>query len=456
MQLMRRLLLFWILVLPASVSFAEEAVLLTIHDAIGPATADYFIRGVKTAQEQNAGLVILELDTPGGLDASMRDMIQTILSADVPVATYVSPGGSRAASAGTYLLYASHVAAMAPATNLGSATPVPISGGDDWNPTKKEPPVEPPIGTEETPTEKSEAPVKDTAMQRKVINDAVAYIRSLAQLRGRNAEWAEAAVVDAVNITANEALDINVIDVVATDVSDLLRQVDGTTVDLDGTEVTLSTQGMTVTRIDPDWRTQLLSIITNPSVAAMLLLVGIYGLLLEGYNPGALVPGIVGAIAALLALYAFQVLPVNYAGLGLIILGVILMAAEFFVPSFGALGLGGIVAFVVGSIILIDSDMPGFGVSPWLIGSVATAGALGVLGIIYMADSMRRRRPVSGAEQMLGATAEALQDFDEQGTVFVHGERWNAVTRQPISKGQRVRIHAMDGLTVHVEPVSEN
>ncbi len=451
MQLKRRLLVFWLLLFLPPISMAGEAILLTIHDAIGPATADYFIRGVETAQEQNATLVILELDTPGGLDASMRDMIQTILSSDVPVATFVSPGGSRAASAGTYLLYASHVAAMAPATNLGSATPVPISGGEDWNPTKKDSP----LGAEDPPTEETETPSRDTAMQRKVMNDAVAYIRSLAQLRNRNADWAEAAVVDAVNITAREALEQNVIDVVATDVANLLEQIDGKTVDVDGTELTLDTEGLTLNRVEPDWRTKLLSVITNPSVAAMLLLVGIYGLLLEGYNPGALVPGIVGAIAVLLALYAFQVLPVNYAGLGLIVLGVILMAAEFFVPSFGALGLGGIVAFVVGSIILIDSDMPGFGVSPWLIGSVATVGALGVLGIVYMADSMRRRRPVSGAEQMLGSTAEALQDFDSQGTVFVHGERWNAVTKQPISKGQRVRIHALDGLTLHVEPISE-
>lgn len=451
MQLKRRLLVFWLLLFLPPISMAGEAILLTIHDAIGPATADYFIRGVETAQEQNATLVILELDTPGGLDASMRDMIQTILSSDVPVATFVSPGGSRAASAGTYLLYASHVAAMAPATNLGSATPVPISGGEDWNPTKKDSP----LGAEDPPTEETETPSRDTAMQRKVMNDAVAYIRSLAQLRNRNADWAEAAVVDAVNITAREALEQNVIDVVATDVANLLEQIDGKTVDVDGTELTLDTEGLTLSRVEPDWRTKLLSVITNPSVAAMLLLVGIYGLLLEGYNPGALVPGIVGAIAVLLALYAFQVLPVNYAGLGLIVLGVILMAAEFFVPSFGALGLGGIVAFVVGSIILIDSDMPGFGVSPWLIGSVATVGALGVLGIVYMADSMRRRRPVSGAEQMLGSTAEALQDFDSQGTVFVHGERWNAVTKQPISKGQRVRIHALDGLTLHVEPISE-
>lgn len=448
--------------LVALVSFAEDtelddgahhAVLLRIEGAIGPATSDYFIRGVEQAEKDGAKLVILTMDTPGGLDSSMRDMIKVILSSPIPVVTYVSPSGSRAASAGTYILYASHVAAMAPATNLGAATPVQIGGA----PT----PVEPQKDAESEDGNDGEGADEDTknpplsspstAMERKAINDAIAYIRGLAEKRGRNAEWAEEAVRDAVSLPAEEALERNVIDLLARDLSDLLVQLDGRVVEIEDREVSLSTAGMIIDRIEPDWRTQLLSVITNPNVAYLLMLVGIYGLIFEGYNPGAIVPGVVGAISLLLALFAFQVLPVNYAGLALILLGVILMIAEVFAPSFGALGIGGVVAFVIGSVILIDTDVPGFAVSKVLIGSVGLIGSVTLMAIIGFAVRARVSPVITGHEQLVGSIAEATKDFEEHGTVRVLGELWNARSKQPVERGQRVRVISVDGLLLDVE-----
>lgn len=436
----------------------RTATLLTIQGAIGPATADFLVRGIARAQDSGSALVVIEMDTPGGLDTSMRNIIQAILDSSVPVATYVYPQGARAASAGTYILYASHVAAMAPATNLGAATPVAIGGSASPAPAAS--PAEPEndeaedeaAPSAESDDEPAAAPEPGSAMERKAINDAVAYIRSLAEHHGRNADWAERAVRAAESLSARQALATNVIDVIASDPADLLEQIDGREVEVRGKTVTLDTAGLVYERIEPDWRTRLLSVISNPTVAYMLMLLGIYGLIFEGYNPGAILPGVVGAIALLLALFSFQVLPVNYAGLALIALGVILMIAEFLAPSFGALGIGGVIAFVFGSLILIDTDVPGFSRPTGLIATLATVAGGGLLGLVWVAVRARGQPVVSGVEQLTKMTAQALDDFDREGPVWVHGERWNARSRTPVTKGQMLIVTKVDGLLLHVEP----
>lgn len=432
------------------------ALVLDIRDAIGPATSNYFVRALERARESNARLVILQLDTPGGLDAAMRDMIRATLSSEIPVVTFVAPSGARAASAGTFLLYASHIAAMAPATNVGAATPVQIgapskpqpdtdergSGKEDERASDKE--------GEGKPAETDSAP--ESAGERKVVNDAVAYIRGLAELRNRNADWAEAAVRSAASLSARQALEQRVIDVVAADIPDLLRQIDGRRVQVLGKEQVLSTATLQIERIEPDWRTRVLAVLTNPNVAYLLMLAGVYGLLLEGYNPGAILPGVVGAISLLLALYAFQILPVNYAGLGLMILGLALITAEAFAPSFGVLGLGGIAAFVVGSIILMDTKVPGFQVARALIGGVALIGGLVFLLTAGFLVRARRQKVVTGPEQLLQETAVALEDFEHTGMVRLHAEIWRAHSATPVRQGQRLRVLRVTGLAVEVEP----
>ncbi len=446
----------------------SSVTLLTVRDAISPATSDYIVRGIERAEASNAALVVIELDTPGGLDTAMRDIIQAILSSNVPVATYVSPPGARAASAGTYILYASHIAAMAEATNTGAATPVQIGGSspigdpggspaepadDDADETSGEDAGDEAPASDSEPESSPGAPEPGSASERKAVNDAVAYIRSLAEQRDRNADWAEGAVRSGHSISARAALENNVIDIVAGDLPDLLRQADGRTITVAGRSVTLETEGLVIDRVEPDWRTRLLAVISNPTIAYILMLVGIYGLLFEGYNPGAIVPGVVGAVSLLLALFAFQVLPVNYAGFALIVLGIILMAAEFLVPSFGALGMGGIAAFVFGSVILIDTDVPGFGVSRTLITMISATGATALLGVIWLAMKARAQPIVSGHEQMAEMTAEALDDFDGEGIVWAHGERWRARSSAPVKKGQLLRVTHVEGLVLHVEPV---
>lgn len=433
----------------------RHAVKLTIADAIGPATADYLVRGIQTAEERGAEIVILQLDTPGGLTESTRDIIHAILGSSVPVAIWVAPSGSRAASAGTYMLYASHVAAMARSTHLGAATPVPLGGGgapgeesDD-----RDDDTESGDDTDAAEDESGERPAQGAAGDMKAINDAVAYIRGLAELRGRNAEWAEKAVREAASLTSSKALEQNVIDLVANDLDDLLQQMDGRTVKMPAGEITLATAGLAVEAIEPDWRTRLLATITNPNIAYLLLIIGLYGLLLEGYNPGAIVPGVVGAISLLIAGYALQLLPVNFAGLALIILGVILIVAETFVASFGALGIGGVIALVIGSIILIDSDVPGFEVSSSLIGSVGLLAGLVMLGTLYLIMRSRRKPVASGMEYILNDTATAMHDFDGDGRVFLQGEIWNATATRPVRKDQKLRVTAIDGLHLTVEPV---
>ncbi|TDJ15996.1 MAG: nodulation protein NfeD [Gammaproteobacteria bacterium] len=430
-----------------------DALLLELNGVIGPATSDFIERGIERAAADGNQAVILRVDTPGGLDTSMRVIIKSILASPVPVIVYVAPSGARAASAGTYILYASHYAAMAPATNLGAATPIPIgpgmapSGGDEESPGKRDP---------EEAADRDKEPVSpQKAMGRKMVNDAVAYIRSLAELRGRNAEWAEEAVRMGASLSAEEALAKHVIDAMAEDVDDLLAKLDGRKIKIRDTELTLNTGDWTVETLEPDWRNQLLAVLTNPNVAYILMLLGIYGLILELYNPGALIPGIVGAISLVLALYAFHVLPVNYAGVALILIGVALIVAELFLPSFGVIGIGGVAAFVIGSIILMDTDIEGYGVSMPLVITVGVAAAALFTATVLLAVRQRKRPIVSGREEMIGARAEALESFSETGQVRAHGEIWSARASQPVVLGQSLRIMDIDGLILEVEPLRE-
>ncbi|MFP4607385.1 NfeD family protein [Thiohalospira sp.] len=430
---------------------AEAAVhRLSVDGPIGPATADYIERGLEEAATEGAAAVILALDTPGGLTSSTRRINDAILASPVPVIGHVAPAGARAASAGTYLLYATHIAAMAPGTHLGAATPVQLGGDAPEVPGDAEGEGEPGEGEAEEP-----APEPESATERKAVNDAVAYLRGLAELRGRNADWAEAAVREAATLTADEAEERGVIDLTADNTAALLAAVDGRTVSLPGGERTLATEGASVSDRAPDWRTRLLETITHPNVAYILLIIGIYGLIFEFANPGGLVPGIAGAICLLLALYALQALPVNYAGVALILLGVALMVAEAFAPSFGALGLGGVIAFVAGSLLLIDTHAPGFGISIPLIATMAILSAGILLVIARLAVRSHRNPVVSGAEEIAGAEGVATAAFSDHGWVHLHGEAWQAESPRPVAAGQRVRVTGRDGLTLHVEPLDQ-
>ncbi len=437
-----RLLLFvlgLILIVPARAATVQ---VLTVVGAIGPASADYLVRGIDRAARQGATLAVIELDTPGGLDTSMRDIIKAILASPIRVATYVAPKGARAASAGTYILYASHVAAMAPATNLGAATPVELAPGTD----KPAPPN--PSGDSKPP----DSPPGDAKM-RKAVHDAAAYIRGLAELRGRNVEWAERAVREAVSLSAPEALALKVIDTVATDLDDLLEQLNGRKIKMNGQMLTLDTANATIERVLPDWRSRLLSVIGDPGIAYILMLLGIYGLLYEFSNPGLGLPGVAGGICLLLALFALQLMPISYVGLGLILLGIVLMTAEALLPSFGALGLGGVIAFVLGSVMLIDTDLPGYGVSWALIAPLSATTALFSFLVAGMALRARGRPVITGAEELPGSEGEALADIQTQGWARVHGELWRVQSPRPLRRGAKMRVTARRGLTLDVEPI---
>ncbi len=448
----------WVLALLLAISCtganAAPVLVLKLQDAIGPASTDYIVRGIAKAQERQAGLVVLMLDTPGGLDTSMRQIIQAILSSSTPVVVYVAPEGARAASAGTYILYAAHVAAMAPATTLGAATPVAIG-----LPGSGRPPA--PAETGDTPPDRGKngkagkagakppgAPAD--AISAKAVNDASAFIRGLAQMRGRNAQWAERAVREAVSLSAGEALRENVIDLVAADLPDLLRQLEGRTVEVQGVRRTLHTQGQSTELVLPDWRQRLLAVIANPSFALILLMIGIYGLFFEFSSPGAVLPGVAGAICLLLALFALQLLPVNYAGLALILLGMAFFAAELVVPS-GLLGAGGVVAFVAGAILLFDRDVPGFGVPLPLIFGLAASSAVVVFLLGSMAMRARRRPVLGGPEEMPGELGEVVYVQGDEAWAEVRGERWRVRSEAPLTPGQRIRVLRIEGLTLQVQ-----
>mgnify|MGYP003633321846 CR=1 FL=1 len=427
----------------------REVPVLTIDGAIGPATADYVSNGIASAVEKGAPMVVIRMDTPGGLDISMREIIRVIVNAPMPVVTYVSPSGARAASAGAFILTASHVAAMAPGTNVGAATPVQLGApGPAAAPESK--------GEDENKSEGSKPSGQKggNASEAKALNDAIAYIRSLAEMRGRNADWAETAVRDAASLSAQSALQQNVIDIVARDDTALLTQLNGRSVKVGAGEVRLDTRGIVLSELTPNWRTRLLAAITNPNIALILMMLGAYGLLFEFMNPGALYPGTIGAICLLVGLYALSALPVNYAGIALILLGMALMAAEAFSPSFGILGIGGVIAFALGATIMFDSDIPEFRIALPVLGAVAVASLGATLLTAKLALESRRSKVVSGREEMVGASGHVLDWKGTSGHVHVHGERWRASGTGEFAAGQLVRVVGLEGLTLAIEPIS--
>jgi membrane-bound serine protease (ClpP class) len=423
----------------------QQAVILDIDGAIGPAIADYISNQLAAVKPGDTGLVILRMNTPGGLASSMREIIRAILASPVPVTTYVAPSGARAASAGTYIAYASAVAAMAPGTNIGAATPIQIGGGSLLPSEKKKPDDKAKAGNAE-PSEPADTET------RKIVNDAVAYIRSLAELNKRNADWAEQAVRSAKSVSAQEALKLNVIDVIADNIPDLLHKIDGRTVIVAGKPVTLKTADLRVVTLAPGWRVKLLAVITDPNVAFLLMLVGIYGLIFEFAVPGTVAPGTIGVICLLLALYALNLLPINYAGAGLVLFGIGLMIAEIHIGAFGVIGIGGVVAFGIGSFMMFHSGVPGFELSLSVVVAamvVSTALFVLVLGLLLRS---RKRPVVTGKEALLGAEGEALTWQQDEGRVRVQGEIWRARAAHPLTPGTRVKVVNREGLVLLVEP----
>ncbi len=432
-------LLLW--AVPGSTQRSPSALVLHVDGAIGPASSDYVAKGIAKAAEEKSPMVIIRMDTPGGLDSSMREIIKEILGAPIPIITYVSPSGARAASAGTYILFASHIAAMAPGTNLGAATPVQIGGGS---------PLSPP-SDQDGPDNETEPKAEDASAS-KAVNDSVAYIRSLAELRGRNADWAESAVRASASLSANAALNENVVDLTARDMNELMVKLHGRKVSVNGSDVILDTQNLSRIDILPNWRTKLLGAITNPNIALIFMMIGIYGLLFEFMNPGALYPGTIGAVCLIVGLYALAALPVNYAGIALIILGIALMIGEAFSPSFGILGVGGIIAFIFGATILIDTDVPQFQISWPLLASLAIISLAFVVLVARLAFTSHRRAVVSGREEMIGKIGIVDDWTGNRGHIIVHSERWRAASANALDKGQQIRVIGIRGLTLNVEP----
>lgn len=421
---------------------ANRAVVLDVNGVIGPAIADYVGRELRAASPGETGVVVLRMNTPGGLDTSMRTIVSAILASPVPVVTFVAPSGARAASAGTYIAYASAIAAMAPGTNIGAATPVQLNAN----------PLMPNNGSEQKrePQNKSDEPA-DTET-RKIVNDAVAYIRSLAALNRRNADWAADAVRSAVSIPASEALTLHVVDVVAKDVPDLLLQIDGRTAIVNGKPMRLATAGLAIVNVQPDWRTDFLALITNPDVAFILMLIGVYGLIMEFFSPGAAVPGLVGAISLLVAFYALALMPINYVAAGLVIFGICLMVAEVHIGAFGALGVGGIAAFVIGALLMFPSHTPGMALSNAVVVAAIVGAALMLSALTVLMRS--RKRPIAtGSEALIGAEGETVSWQGDEGRVRIRGEIWRAHAAAPLPAGASVKVIKRDGLLLLVEAI---
>lgn len=424
---------------PVSATQSSQAYVLTVKGAIGPATSDYFQKGMKKAVVDGVSVVILQLDTPGGLSLSMRDIIKTILTSEIPVITFIAPSGSRAASAGTYILYASHIAAMAPATNLGAATPIQIGGlSRDTGPEEKS----------DSPEEKKNKLPTPSALERKIVNDAAAYIRSLAHRHGRNAEWADQAVREAVSLTAQEALELNVIDILADNLEDLLQKVDGREVTMESGSRTITAGKLEIIRIQQTVKNKILSVIGDPNVAYILMLLGIYGLIYELANPGFFLPGVIGGISLLLAFYAFQILPINYSGLALIILGILFLVGEAFMPSFGSLGIGGIIAFTAGSLILVDEETLRISI-PLIAGTSLTSAAFIIL-LMGRLVTLRKGKIRTGREALIGMTGEAANDFEGSGRIWLSGESWKVKTTGKVKRGDLLKVTEQRGLELTV------
>ncbi|RDI40196.1 NfeD family protein [Aquicella lusitana] len=418
-----------VLLFSSVVFAAEKAIVLDINGAIGPATQDYVKRGILFAQKERAAVVIIQLNTPGGLETSMRGINEAIITSPVPVITYVAPSGARAASAGTFILYASHLSAMSPGTNVGAASPVHLM---------QEP-------------EKGDSKTLSTAQQ-KAVNDAAAYIRSLAELRGRNADWADKAVRQGASLSAHEAKRMKVIDEIADDYPQLMQKLDGRKALVQGVSETVKTKDLQLEKMPTDWRYEFLSFITNPNIAYILMLIAIYGIFFELSNPGLVLPGVAGVISLLLVLYAFQLMPINYVGLTLVLLGIMFMILEVYVSSFGALGIGGVIAFIIGSVMLFDVNNPYYRLTWVLILSMSIITIAFFFIVISLAIKSHKKAIVSGQEGLIGAEGTVLSVMNEQVVVRLLGEIWEAKSPVMLEAGQKVKVTDIKGLTLVVIP----
>jgi len=445
----------------AETNSPKRAMQLTLDGSVNPAIAHFLVENIEEAAEQDYQLIIIKMNTPGGLDLAMRDIIRAILSSPVPVATYVYPPGSRAASAGTYILYASHVSAMAPATNLGAATPVSIGGmpsPDQPNqPDQSKEPTQDEAASEKSNDQPAQsAPSNKTAMEKKVINDAEAYLRSLAAYHGRNIDWVKNAVREGESLSSTEALEVGVIDLIAENPQQLLSMIHQKSVRLPSGQAEIDTDGMIIDEIEIDWKTQLLSIISDPNIAYILLIVGIYGLIFEGYNPGTFIPGVIGAISLLLAFYALQIMPVNYVAAGLLVLGIALLVVEAFAPSFGILGVGGIIAFILGSFLLFNEPETGMAIAMPILIFVTIVSVILLSFVLSLAIRARNRPVVTGTEEMLSEIGVVEHDFEGKGWIKIHGEIWKAKSAQPLKAGQQVKVVAVNDLDLDVIPIVDD
>ena len=434
MYKVKRLLFFLLITFLPLLANTSTVIKLEMQGTIGPASSDYLKQGMESALQHNAQMILIELDTPGGLSSSMREMIQVITNSTLPVIIYVSPKGARAASAGTYLLYASHVAAMAPGTNLGAATPVSLMP---------------------TPMIADSNATTPAALEKKAINDAMAYIKSLAELNERNITWAVEAVKEAKSISAKDALSYGVIDLMANNTNELLSKLEGRRVTVSDKNITLSTKDAVILTFEADWKTQFLATITDPNIAYILLIIAIYGIFFELMNPGAIFPGVIGVISGVISLYALNMLPFNYAGLLLILLGIAFMIAEVVITGFGILGIGGVAAFAFGSLLLFDTDTLGSSVSIPLIIAFSLVSLVFFIFVIRFLIKSRSVKIVTGADEMIGSTAEVLASSDKGYRVRCHGEIWYAESNSDLEIGQKVRVESLSGLVLHVNPIKE-